>query len=149
MLAAAPQRIDPRRSAPSDPAARFDWQKTYTILFDGTERCPLRRQLFADDSPPPRPQVLQRFVDAPATKERTRLRGGNRSIEARSLMILARGDKTARELTAALKAQQDSVRASLRRLMMSGQVRVVGHVVYPETGHGQRERLVVYGVREA
>jgi hypothetical protein len=147
MLAAAPQRIDPRRSAPSDPAARFDWQKTYTILFDGTERCPLRRQLFADDSPPPRPAVLQRFVDVPAPKER--LRGGNRSIEARSLMILARGDKTARELTAALKAHQDSVRASLRRLMMSGQVRVVGHVANPETGHGQRERLVVYGVREA
>jgi hypothetical protein len=146
MLAAAPQRIDPRRVAPADPAARYDWQMPYRVIFDGTERCPLRRQIFAEESPTPSPEVLQRFVDAPAPRL-PRKKPASRSIEAKSLVLLTSGDRTARDLAATLKAHEHSVLAILRRLRKEGVVRVVGHVDNPASGQGQRNRLVVYGVR--
>jgi hypothetical protein len=134
MLAAAPQRVDPTKRVPADPASLFDWQKSLYVVFDGTGRAPMGRQLFVP------PEVRQ----APAPVA-TVMRPLGRA-EQRAYDVLRQGDSTAAALRQRLRISTRDAQNVLTRLMRRGMVTVVGLADVQTAAPGQHTTARLYGV---
>jgi hypothetical protein len=134
MLAAAPQRIDPRRATPQDPASLFDWQKSLYVVFDGTGRAPMGRQLFVPpetrQAPPPVASAVRPLGRA----------------EQRAYDALRQGDSTAAALAQRLRVPSRDAQNVLTRLMRRGLVIVVGRADVQTAAPGQHTTARLYGV---